>query len=102
AFYAGAAGRLLRGLYVRNSRRALCRSEAWVVPQAESSRTLAETKTLSARARKLLHAMPYCMSLTQRMRVFEHLVKADKGRHQPENTRGVPIRVRRSEVSGYL
>ena len=33
AFYAGAAGRLLRGLYVRNSRRALCRSEAWVVPQ---------------------------------------------------------------------
>ena len=63
--------------------------------QAESSRTLAETKTLSARARKLLHAMPYCMSLTQRMRVFEHLVKTDKGRHQPENSRGVPIRVRR-------
>lgn len=50
---------------------------------------------MSTRARRLLRAMPYCMSLTQRMRVFEHLVKADKQRHQPENTPGVPIRVRR-------
>lgn len=56
---------------------------------------LAEIKTMSTRARRLLHAMPYCMSLTQRMRIFEHLVKADKQRHQPENTPGVPIRIRR-------
>lgn len=34
AFFAGAVERLLRGLYVRSSRRALCRSEAWIVPQA--------------------------------------------------------------------
>ncbi|CAM9198671.1 unnamed protein product [Scytosiphon promiscuus] len=97
-FFATAAERLLRGLYVRSSRRALCRSEAWVVPQAESNRVLAEIKTMSTRARRLLRAMPYCMSLTQRMRVFEHLVKADKQRHQPENTPGVPIRVRRGHV----
>ncbi|CAN0020497.1 unnamed protein product, partial [Sphacelaria rigidula] len=32
-FFAGFAERLLRGLYARNSRRTLCRSEAWVVPQ---------------------------------------------------------------------
>lgn len=32
-FFATAAEKLLRGLYVRSSRRALCRSEAWVVPQ---------------------------------------------------------------------
>lgn len=66
----------------------------WVT-KAESNRVLAEIKTMSTRARRLLHAMPYCMSLTQRMRVFEHLVKADKQKHQPENTPGVPIRVRR-------
>lgn len=50
---------------------------------------------MSTRARRLLRAMPYCMSLTQRMRVFEHVVKADKQRHQPENAPGVPVRVRR-------
>ncbi|CAM9808220.1 unnamed protein product [Pylaiella littoralis] len=97
-FFATAAERLLRGLYVRSSRKTLCRSGAWVVPQAESSRVLAEIKTMSTRARRLLHAMPYCMSLTQRMRIFEHLVKADKQRHQPENTPGVPIRIRRGHV----
>lgn len=61
---------------------------------------LAEIKTMSTRARRLLHAMPYCMSLTQRMRVFEHLVKADKQRHQPEHAPGVPIRVKRYVVVG--
>lgn len=66
--------------------------------KAESNRVLAEIKTLSVRSRRLLRAMPFCMSLTQRMRVFEHLVKADKARHQPENTPGVPIRVRRCGV----
>lgn len=54
-----------------------------------------EVKRLSPRARGLLRCMPYCMSLVQRMRVFEHLVKADKERHQPENTPGLPVRVRR-------
>lgn len=69
--------------------------EPELLEQAESNRVLAEIKTLSVRSRRLLRAMPFCMSLTQRMRVFEHLVKADKARHQPENTPGVPIRVRR-------
>lgn len=38
-FFATAAEKLLRGLYVRNSRRALCRSEAWVVPQVRNYMT---------------------------------------------------------------
>lgn len=35
-FFATAAEKLLRGLYVRSSRRALCRSEAWVVSQVNT------------------------------------------------------------------
>lgn len=60
---------------------------------------LTEVKGQSPRARRLVRCMPYCMSLTQRMRVFEHLVKTDKAIHQPENTPGIPIRVRRCVVS---
>lgn len=63
--------------------------------QAESKGVISEVKTQSRRARRLLKSMPYCMSLTQRMRVFEHLVKTDKAGHQPENAPGIPIRVRR-------
>lgn len=56
---------------------------------------LSEIKTLSPRSRRLLRVMPFCMSITRRMKVFEHLVNVDKARYQNRRAPGVPLRVRR-------
>ncbi|CAM9458087.1 unnamed protein product, partial [Discosporangium mesarthrocarpum] len=95
SFFSASAERLMRGLYIRNSRRALCQPNAWIVSQMSSQRALSEVKDQTPRARRLMRVMPYALSLTDRMRVFEHLVKVDKATYQPENTPGIPIRIRR-------
>ncbi|CAN0103559.1 unnamed protein product, partial [Phaeothamnion confervicola] len=42
--------------------------------------------------------MPYAVPFIERMRIFEHLVRADRLVHQPPNGPGVPVHVRRGRV----
>jgi hypothetical protein len=77
----------------RDARKPLVPRESWLVPQAKSN--IAEFRRKTERARRVLSFMPYCLSLTDRMRLLAEYIAEDRAIHQPENVRGIQVRIRR-------
>ncbi|CAM9631904.1 unnamed protein product [Chrysoparadoxa australica] len=90
--------RLLRTLYGRSSRRAICSPELWQVREGSSRRMLSEAKARTPRACIVLLSLPYCIPPLERMRLFHAFVKAERTAYQPEGVPGIQLRVRRGRV----
>jgi len=100
--------RVLTLLKDRDSRRAFCAPEAWLVqrlPAALLKRELADKKP---RARNLLSSMPWTIPFSERVNIFRDLVRREKeslpGEQMLEHVKGLHIKVRRSSIleDGYI
>jgi len=97
-FLISATGRLLKSLYARSSRRPFCLPEAWLVSDLAGLHTSSDFVQLTPAARRLLSAMPYAMSFSDRMRLFQRLVADLRRSCQPEVARPLRLDIRRGHV----
>ncbi|KAL7681448.1 putative HECT domain-containing protein [Plasmopara halstedii] len=90
--------RLMRVLYNRCSRQPFCNVTSWIIAELNSSQLIEEVLFGTPRANKLIQSMPYLVPFSERVKLFQRLVKSDKEIHQNENSSVYRIRIHRSAI----
>ncbi len=83
-FFATTAESVLHRLRDRDSRRALCPLDCWIIPNISdtSGKHFREMGAMTQRARAILDTMPQSIKLTARLRLFEELICRDRELNQ--------------------
>lgn len=97
-FVVDMATRLMRVLYNRCSRQPFCNVTSWIIAELDSSQLIDEVLVGTPRANKLIQSMPYLVPFSDRVKLFQRLVKADKEVHQNENCSVYRIRIHREAI----
>jgi len=92
----GAVGLLLRSLYERHSRKPLCLTKSWLLPELNVK---GGVSGLSEEARQLiLRDMPYSVPFAERVALFQTLLAKDRALHQSSERPPIRFRVHRSAI----
>ncbi|KAG2783999.1 E3 ubiquitin-protein ligase [Phytophthora cactorum] len=92
------ATRLMRVLYNRCSRQPFCNVTSWIIAELDSTQLIEEVLLGTPRANKLIQSMPYLVPFSERVNLFQRLVKADKDIHQNESCSVYRIRIHRGAI----
>ncbi|KUF75957.1 E3 ubiquitin-protein ligase UPL6 [Phytophthora nicotianae] len=92
------ATRLMRVLYNRCSRQPFCNVSSWIIAELDSNQLIEEVLLGTPRANKLIQSMPYLVPFSDRVKLFQRLVKADKEIHQNESCSVYRIRIHRGAI----
>lgn len=95
-----AATSLLATLYERHSRRPLCETKVWLVPQLNfKDGVYALGRSVSEDQRQqLVRDMAFGIPFAERVRMFQKIIAADRAAHQPRDGSSFRFTVRRSNI----
>jgi len=90
---------LLAALYERHSRNPLCETKIWLVPQLNYKDGVTSLTGASEQQKnRLIREMPFGIPYSERVKMFQKIIRADRTSHQPEGSRQHRFRVRRAAI----
>ncbi|GBG24869.1 E3 ubiquitin-protein ligase UPL6 [Hondaea fermentalgiana] len=94
------ASALLAALYERHSRRPLCATKVWLVPQLNFRDGVnALSRSVSEEQRqRVVREMAFGIPFAERVRMFQKMLAADREAHQPRDGSSFRFTVRRSNI----